>query len=238
MMGLGAQLGFSRRRIASQIGRTPIPMSVIFDPRALGSMRQEITGAAATTPVAIGQPVGSMLNLGSAGGWATAPTTGARPILNGSGGRYWLEGDGVDDSLNLPSALACRYLIAGGQYQTGSVALANIVCFGQNTAGSAVRLNAVPDGYNQTDAGDHNFGGSNTINGSATLSVAINTDHVVESLTDGTDRQMGTLLGAVTLSRFWKGRMYPVAWNPTIPSAGDRLLLRKWAGLATGVTVI
>jgi hypothetical protein len=241
MLGVGdvgriGRLGLQDRRAAGFL--PPIAMTVWIDPRNLSSMRQEITGASATTAAVVDSPVGSVLNLGSLGGWFQAPATGARPILRNSGARYWLEFDGTDDSLNLAGATTSRYFAAGGQYTTGQVALGNIACLGQNTAGSAVRLNGTPDAYNQTDSSDHNFGGSNTINGAATLSVAINTDHVIESVTDGTDRSLGTIGGAITLTRFWKGRVYPCGWNATIPSAGGRLLLRQYLGAATGVSVI
>lgn len=236
-MNFGFGLGLSRRRARNLYGAPPIAMTVWIDPRNLGSMRQEITGASATTPAVVDSPVGSVRNLGSLGGWFQSPSTSARPILRNSGARFWLEFDGSDDSINLAAATTCRYIAAGGQYVTGHVALGNMVCFGQNTAGSALRINAALTGYNQTDSGDHNFGGSTTINGATTLSVAINTDHVVESLSDGTDRSMGTIGGAVTLTRFWTGRVYPCGWNSTIPSASDRLLLRQYLGTATGVSV-
>lgn len=55
-----------------------------FDPSDLTTMRQEITGAAATTPVAVGDPIGSILNKGTIGGWATASASVTRPILGQS----------------------------------------------------------------------------------------------------------------------------------------------------------
>lgn len=73
---------------------------VWFDPATLSTMKQERTGASATTPAAVDSPVGSHLNRGSLGGWATAPSDAARPILRSSGGLYWLEFDGTDDCLS------------------------------------------------------------------------------------------------------------------------------------------
>ena len=55
-------------------------------------MRQDRTGAAATIPAAVDQPVGSILNLGTLGGWWTAPSDTARPILRNAGSVWWLEG--------------------------------------------------------------------------------------------------------------------------------------------------
>lgn len=74
--------------------------AIWVDPSDLSIMRQEITGASASTPVVSGDPVGSILNKGAVGGWLTAPSTGARPILRtDGGGRYYLEFDGSNDSL-------------------------------------------------------------------------------------------------------------------------------------------
>lgn len=78
-----------------------------FDVQDLSSMKQEITGASATTAAAVGSPVGSRLNKGTAGGWATAPANGQRPILRQDGsGYYYLEYDGVNDYYNLPASWA------------------------------------------------------------------------------------------------------------------------------------
>lgn len=66
------------------------------------SVKQEITGASATTPSVNGDVVGTVANVGvvgSKGGYWVAPTTGQRPILRLSGGRCRLEFDGTDDVL-------------------------------------------------------------------------------------------------------------------------------------------
>jgi len=70
-----------------------------LDPAEAGSVFQERTGASATTPAAVGDPVGSIRNWGTLGGWLTAPTDAARPILRSASGRLYLEFDGVDDIL-------------------------------------------------------------------------------------------------------------------------------------------
>jgi hypothetical protein len=89
--------------------------SIWLDPSDLSTLRQEITGASATTAVAVGDPVGSMLNRGVIGEWLTAPSTGARPILRMDGsGRFYLEFDGVNDTLVFTSAQMAA--IVGGPY--------------------------------------------------------------------------------------------------------------------------
>lgn len=74
---------------------------VLFDISVANTLYQERTGASATTPSAVGDPVGSLKNLGTAGGWAVAPSDLARPTLRSSGGLYWLETDGSNDRMTI-----------------------------------------------------------------------------------------------------------------------------------------
>jgi hypothetical protein len=85
-----------------------------IDPSNLATCKQEITGASATTPSGVGDPVGSIRNLGRSGGWATSPTTSDRPILRTSAGVYWLEFDGAGDGYNLPSVITAPKCAAHG----------------------------------------------------------------------------------------------------------------------------
>lgn len=72
----------------------------------LSTMKQERTGAAATTAVAVGDPVGSIRNKGTDGGWATARADNRRPILRQDAtGRYYIETDGSNDFLELNGLL-------------------------------------------------------------------------------------------------------------------------------------
>jgi hypothetical protein len=67
---------------------------------AAGTVFQERTGQFAATPAAVGDPVGTIVNLGTFGGYWTAPSDAARPILRETGGKRWLEFDGVDDVID------------------------------------------------------------------------------------------------------------------------------------------
>lgn len=59
---------------------------------------QETTGASATTPaIADGNPVGSIKNLGTRGGWRTAPANPNRPTLKIVSGKTLMRLDGSDD---------------------------------------------------------------------------------------------------------------------------------------------
>jgi len=69
-----------------------------YDPSDLSSLFQDSAG---TTPVtAVSQPVGLMKDKSGRGNHASQATTTARPLLQqDSGGRYYLQFDGTDDSL-------------------------------------------------------------------------------------------------------------------------------------------
>jgi hypothetical protein len=70
---------------------------ILFIPN-IAYMKQEITGAGATTPASIGSVVGSWQNLGTIGGWATAATDAIRPALKQSGGFNYLEANVTTDN--------------------------------------------------------------------------------------------------------------------------------------------
>ena len=71
---------------------------VWYDPSNLSSMFQDSAG---TIPVtAVGQPVGRILDQSGRGNHATQAAAASRPLLQqDAGGRYYLNFDGVDDSL-------------------------------------------------------------------------------------------------------------------------------------------
>jgi len=94
---------------------------VWVDPSDLAMMFQERTGGSATTPVAVGQPIGSIKNKGSGGGWFIAVEDSRRPILRQTGALYWFETDGTDDFLELsgvPINLAQLFMFVGAKVLT------------------------------------------------------------------------------------------------------------------------
>ncbi len=54
---------------------------LVVDPSDLAGMFQETTGAGASMPAAVDQPVGTIVNRGALGGYLTAPSLAERPIL-------------------------------------------------------------------------------------------------------------------------------------------------------------
>lgn len=95
-----------RRRLASMTKNSVLrDAPVVIAPRFSASLKQEITGASATTPCKVGDVVGSWNNVGSLGGYLVAPTTGGRPTLGLANGLFWLLADGTDDSLSMASGV-------------------------------------------------------------------------------------------------------------------------------------
>jgi len=72
-------------------------------PWLLHTLFQDRTGAAATTPVAVGDPVGTIADVSGNGWYATATSDAKRGVLRLSGGYYSIEFDGVDDSYRITS---------------------------------------------------------------------------------------------------------------------------------------
>jgi hypothetical protein len=72
--GFGYSAGFTPARIKADVW---------IDAGDIRTMREEITGASATTQSVDGGLVGSIFNKGTLGGWFTSPTTGERPTING-----------------------------------------------------------------------------------------------------------------------------------------------------------
>lgn len=130
-----------------------IAAPVWFDASDLSTMRQEITGAGATTPAGVGDPVGSWRNKGTLGGWAVAPDNSARPVLQSSGGIYWLEFDGTDDWLSCTAFAASLFQNVGSGLIAAAARsgtqLGNIVGVSSGTSNTAARSNL----YHQNAAG-------------------------------------------------------------------------------------
>lgn len=74
---------------------------IFLDPSHLATMYVERTGSPPSTKASVDGVVGSILNLGSAGGYFRATADANRPTLRQSGSLYYLEFDGTNDFLQL-----------------------------------------------------------------------------------------------------------------------------------------
>lgn len=139
-------LNRQRRRARREGAAPPITFAEVlalgpglaFSAAESGSCFQERTGASATTPSSPGDAVGSFKNFGSLGGWVTALTDAARPILRSSGALRYLEYDAFDDLLF--GALAAFRAVAGwtlvaGVRNTGSTASSRTVALATTSSG-------------------------------------------------------------------------------------------------------
>jgi hypothetical protein len=109
MIGLGIDLALRPPAIFDPALAALSTAAVWIDPSNAGSLLQEITGAAATTPAAVGDPVGSIRNLGAGGGWLTAPSNAARAVRQAPAGYPSLTHDGVDDWYNITATTATEW---------------------------------------------------------------------------------------------------------------------------------
>lgn len=94
---------------------------VWYDPSDLSTLFQDSAG---TTPVtADGQPVGLMLDKSGNDNHATQSVSAARPTYRTDGTLHWIEGDGVDDYLEILSGIndftTDFFAIAAMQYDGG-----------------------------------------------------------------------------------------------------------------------
>ena len=81
----------------------------LYDPSNLGTLFQETTGIAATTPAAVNGPVGTVLDLSGRGNHLVSTVDAARPTLRQSGALYYLEFDGTDDTLEVNDTAAWNF---------------------------------------------------------------------------------------------------------------------------------
>ena len=110
-----SKIGPSEWNVTGQIESVPVippfaPSDLLTGAAGLwwdvqpGNCFQETTGAAATTPASVGDPVGTIVDLGGNGNFGVAPSNAARPILRQEGDDFYLEFDGTDDQISAPVA--------------------------------------------------------------------------------------------------------------------------------------
>lgn len=163
-----------------------------FDPSDLSSMYQGRTG---TTAAVVGSPVGQLLDKSGNSNHAIAPSDAARPILRQSGSLYYLEFDGVDDTLIVSSGALV--------YGPAEVWAAFRVTGGNTTYGPVFRNNGGGGGQNRFALAHDlvDFGATFLTNGPKTA-----VDFVCGGYVEGTGTTtqgyyksgFGTVTGAVT----------------------------------------
>lgn len=145
---------------------------VWYDPSDLSTMWQD---AAGTVAAAVDQPVGRILDKSGNGKHATQGTAAARPILRLVGGLYYLEFDGVDDSMVTATAagLTGPVVTTIGGWLTTTVAAAYRMIWDSNR----YSWGNVTDSTHFTTNGLQNYVGP-------AASITANTRYVVGSVFD------------------------------------------------------
>jgi len=143
MFGLGLRLGAAgRRRFSPRVLFANGELGAWFDPSDLSSMFQDLAGS---VPAVVGGPV-SRINDKSGRGFHAGQATTARPVLRqDSGGRFYLEFDGVDDRL-LTAAMALDqpWDRVSAVRQTGWTSGRRIFAGASGTAGALQQAGASP----------------------------------------------------------------------------------------------
>lgn len=155
---------------------------VWVDPSDLSTLKQERTGASATTPAVVDGVVGSVRNKGSAGGWFVAAADSRRPVLRSNGTLCWLEFDGADDYLSLTSPaldLATIEVFIGARILGSAGNAAGMVTFAPASGGDFNSNTALTIYTNYTDYDVGVVGGSGSTLG-ANVSGLMLRPHVIE----------------------------------------------------------
>ena len=99
MLGLGLGLGGAARQGANAFDPASIFGASDDGAVYIAAPSSTFQVSNGTTAVSENDPVGYLTDLSGKGNHAIQTTPGARPTMRLSGGRYYLEGDGVDDFL-------------------------------------------------------------------------------------------------------------------------------------------
>lgn len=189
-----------------------VPAAPSFDPLSLspalflspaGPFYSDLGTTQVTTD---GSPVRRWADISGNGRHADAPNDSSRPTLRVSGGKTWLDFDGVDDQLHLSSsfltgysALYCAYrarptLLTGGSFGDRLA----VTCEG-GSAGNWVFVSGFRNGNSWGEVGGSSFrnttGGAATVNNWLTQSLTVNGNTSVTTRMNGVDGTPGTPSG-------------------------------------------
>lgn len=221
-----------------------------YDPSDLSTLFQD---NAATTPAGVGDPVRVMLDKSGNARHMRAGSDDARPVLQSSGGLYWLEGDGVntlmvaDDgvmfSTTVYTALACRLL-------SFSTSFPGILRHAAGTGGSAAGRQ--PLVYFDSTLPTRCFTQYGTTNMFVNLGASVvGVDLVMDSYVEPSGAYLNsngvsTTGAGVTLTNtspeamrifgtsLSNARFYGAIRTHTIPSAGQQAQMRAWLAARSG----
>lgn len=214
----------------------------IYDTTDTTTMFQERTGGSATTPSGANGPIGSLKDLSPNNNWAVAVSDVTRPLSRQGVGvpNNYLEPDGIDDGLNVPSMTALLYIAASVSVPSGIPPLSTFSTVVFNGDNNSIRLDNASAQWRapstSTNSGDFSNGGSSTINGISGASFTFGVPHVFEMIS-GTAKMVGALLRQATAGRSGNMLTFRTVMISRVPSAGERAIIRKWLGQAAGLVI-
>ena len=183
-----------------------------LDPSDLSTLFQELTGASATTPSLVGDPVGSARNKGTLGGWFVAPFTSWRPKLRKQGESYYLEYDATIHSpvLKLETTGTPKLLqLFAATRINGEEAYGRVITAYDGSGADY----ASQTGWTFNRVGgttDFAFYAANTGPGnSANVAIAQNTDVVIQTVADRTTNRARVNFDTATTGTFGSDQSFP-----------------------------
>jgi hypothetical protein len=223
------------------------------------TLRQEITGASATTPCVVGDPVGTVRNKGTLGGWFVAPNTGSRPTLE-AGGALRFNGSALSLAAPALSVGTFETLIAAEEFANNG--FAGLLSLAPNSGDDFTNASAFAFSLSGNTNREITFAANNTFTldiGAASLMPA----RVLNARRDGTTTvtvaynlteqsaaytMTGTHAGAAVVgARFLggviasgsrlNGRIWQLVHTGRVLAAGEREIARRWMARRAGVTL-
>jgi hypothetical protein len=183
-----------------------------LDPSDLSTLFQEITGASATTPSLVGDPVGTVRNKGTLGGYFVAPFTSWRPTLRQSGSAYYLEYDASVHSpvlaLETTGTPTVLQLFAAARV-TGTESYGRVITaydgtgadYGSSTGWTFSRVGG---------SGDYAFYADSTGPGvGASVAIGQDVDFVIQTEATGTTNRARVNFGTAATGTFGSSQTFP-----------------------------
>lgn len=238
LLGLNVTGRVSGGTLAQVLALSP---TVVFIPDPTnGTCFQERTGAAATTPAGVGDPVGTIKSLTGAI-YATAPSDAARAVMSQDGDTYYLLVDGVDDRYTIAPTvnLGATYYHVGAYRAVkdfgrpyGTSTISTHVIYSDNSYGWRTYTSAGASGQ-PLAAGDPTVNHIVTFQRISDAAASGRYDGV-----DGTSFDPQTMAGTLGLTLFsdrntgafntWGGRFFGGVWSIGTLSVADRAVVEAY----------